>query len=225
MRRLRPLALILSLLLAALIAVGVDALLTGMLHLDGLADSGDGLVPPLPRARRLAVMADPAVGAFGLASVLAAYAPQLVLSSPSVRCTDSVLPYSQAAGVEVTTRKGLSEEGFAADAGKSDKHLAKVLALGEPAALCTHGPVLPTVLAELTRRTPKGRERTMLSRLARAAALTQAAGSARLAIESLTEMGEATGSRMTTVIQGGVSSVTALTGSTEEAQFYATKAA
>lgn len=39
-------------------------------------------------------------------------------------------------------------------------------------------------------------------RLAQAAALTEGAGSARLAIESLTEMGEATGSRMTTVIQG-----------------------
>ncbi len=57
-------------LLAALIAVGVDALLTGMLHLDGLADSADGLLPPVDRARRLAIMATPDIGAFGVVTVL-----------------------------------------------------------------------------------------------------------------------------------------------------------
>jgi adenosylcobinamide-GDP ribazoletransferase len=54
-------------LVAAVVAVAVDAAVTGMLHLDGVADSGDGLLPPLDRARRLAVMASPEVGAFGVA--------------------------------------------------------------------------------------------------------------------------------------------------------------
>jgi len=53
-------------LVAALLAVAVDAALTGMLHLDGLADSADGLLPPLDRRRRLEVMATPDVGAFGV---------------------------------------------------------------------------------------------------------------------------------------------------------------
>lgn len=57
-------------LLAAVLAVGTDAALTGMLHLDGLADSADGLLPPVERARRLAIMATPDVGAFGLIAVL-----------------------------------------------------------------------------------------------------------------------------------------------------------
>ena len=39
-----------------------------MLHFDGLVDSADGLLPPLDRGRRLAVMADPDVGAFGVAA-------------------------------------------------------------------------------------------------------------------------------------------------------------
>jgi adenosylcobinamide-GDP ribazoletransferase len=56
---------------AAGLAVAADALLTGALHLDGLADSADGLLPHLDGPdRRRAVMAAPDVGAFGLVAVL-----------------------------------------------------------------------------------------------------------------------------------------------------------
>lgn len=57
-------------LVAATLAVVADAALTGMLHLDGLADAGDGLLPPLDRPRRLLVMADPHTGAFGMVVVV-----------------------------------------------------------------------------------------------------------------------------------------------------------
>lgn len=57
---------------AAALAVAADLAVTGMLHLDGLADSADGLLPHLTRARRLAVMAEPAVGAYGVAVVAVA---------------------------------------------------------------------------------------------------------------------------------------------------------
>jgi adenosylcobinamide-GDP ribazoletransferase len=57
-------------LVAAALAVAADAVLTGMLHLDGLADAADGLLPPLDRARRLTVMATPDVGAFGVVAVV-----------------------------------------------------------------------------------------------------------------------------------------------------------
>jgi adenosylcobinamide-GDP ribazoletransferase len=56
-------------LVAAGVVVAADLALTGLLHADGLADTGDGLLPPLARERRLAVMAAPDTGAFG-ASVL-----------------------------------------------------------------------------------------------------------------------------------------------------------
>ncbi len=54
---------------AAGVALAADAVLTGYLHLDGLADAGDGLLAPMAPARRLEVMADPAVGAFGAITV------------------------------------------------------------------------------------------------------------------------------------------------------------
>jgi adenosylcobinamide-GDP ribazoletransferase len=56
-------------LIAGAIAVVADLALTGLLHFDGLADSGDGLLAPLTRERRLAAMADPAIGAFGALTV------------------------------------------------------------------------------------------------------------------------------------------------------------
>src|SRR5687767_11737717 len=54
---------------AAVLAVVADLTVTGMLHVDGMADSADGLLPPADRARRLEIMADPSVGAFGVTAV------------------------------------------------------------------------------------------------------------------------------------------------------------
>jgi adenosylcobinamide-GDP ribazoletransferase len=55
---------------AAGIALACDVALTGYLHLDGLADAADGLLPPMERERRLEVMRDPAVGAFGAVTLV-----------------------------------------------------------------------------------------------------------------------------------------------------------
>lgn len=57
---------------AAALVVALDLGLTGMLHLDGLADAADGLLPHLAPERRLAVMREPSLGAFGLATAAVA---------------------------------------------------------------------------------------------------------------------------------------------------------
>jgi adenosylcobinamide-GDP ribazoletransferase len=54
-------------LVAAGLVVAADLAVTGLLHLDGLVDCADGLVPLVPRERRLAIMAEPTVGAYGVA--------------------------------------------------------------------------------------------------------------------------------------------------------------
>jgi cobalamin 5'-phosphate synthase/cobalamin synthase len=59
-------------LLAAALVVAADLALTGALHFDGLLDSADGLLPHLRRDQRLAVMADPHVGAFAVAAGVSA---------------------------------------------------------------------------------------------------------------------------------------------------------
>src|SRR5690606_22375480 len=102
-------------LVAAVVAVAADAALTGMLHLDGLADSADGLLPPLPRDRRLAVMAAPDVGALGVVALvlalgarvaaLAALRPDVALvaglwagSRAAMALTMALVPYARDRG-------------------------------------------------------------------------------------------------------------------------------
>ena len=54
---------------AAVLVVLADLALTGMLHVDGLADSADGLLPHASPAQRLTIMKTPDVGAFGVVAV------------------------------------------------------------------------------------------------------------------------------------------------------------
>lgn len=108
-------------LVAAVLAVVVDAWLTGMLHLDGLADSADGLLPPVPAAQRLAIMAAPDVGSFGVVALVvvlsarlagfASQAPDVLLvvglwaaARAGMAVTMAVVPYA---------RPGGAAEGFA----------------------------------------------------------------------------------------------------------------
>lgn len=72
---------------SAAVTVAADALLTGALHLDGVADAADGLLAHLPRERRLEVMAEPAIGAFGqvsLSGLLLLRAGALAEAGPSI---------------------------------------------------------------------------------------------------------------------------------------------
>lgn len=55
---------------SAVIVVILDVILTGGLHYDGVADSGDGLIAPMDKELRLKAMAEPALGAFGVLSLL-----------------------------------------------------------------------------------------------------------------------------------------------------------
>lgn len=102
---------------SAAVTLAADLALTGGLHADGLADAADGLlVPHASRERRLAVMADPAVGAFGMVTTLAVLLVRfaaLVVMAPSLpllagiwcasrtlmAVTVRVVPYARAEGI------------------------------------------------------------------------------------------------------------------------------
>jgi 8-oxo-dGTP diphosphatase len=84
-----------------------------------------------------------------LVPVLAAYGVTRVVTSPSVRCLDTVLPYAVATGLGTRLKAGLSEEGFAERPERATHHLTRLLERGEAAVACSHGPVLPALFEQL----------------------------------------------------------------------------
>ena len=101
---------------AAAVVIVADLAVTGMLHLDGLVDSADGLLPPLDRERRLEVMADPRAGAFGVGAAgavlllrwasLAVLAPRPLLlgglwcaSRAAMALATTTVPYARPSGL------------------------------------------------------------------------------------------------------------------------------
>jgi 8-oxo-(d)GTP phosphatase len=87
--------------------------------------------------------------AAALVPILAAFGVTRVVTSPSVRCLDTILPYAVATGYGTHIKVGLSEEGFAKRPRRATHHLRQLLERGEPAVLCSHGPVLPVLLEQL----------------------------------------------------------------------------
>ena len=140
-------------LVPAALAVATDLVLTGMLHVDGLADSADGLLPHLSRERRLQVMSEPDVGAFGLAATVAvlllrfaafgALRPDIALvvgvwcvSRSLMVAAMLVLPYARPTGGLATAFLGgrVAGSALAASAGAAAGASLAVWAGGTPAA-------------------------------------------------------------------------------------------
>ena len=101
----------------------------------GTWSGGDDRLRPLDRAGRQR--------ALQIGPLLAAYDVRRVVSSDAVRCADTVAPYAQARGIRLRLRPGLSEEGHQADPAPSLGSLGRLISRARPAALCSHGPVLP----------------------------------------------------------------------------------
>ncbi|GAC1477013.1 MAG: adenosylcobinamide-GDP ribazoletransferase [Acidimicrobiales bacterium] len=127
--------------IGAVLAVVADLAVTGMLHFDGVCDAADGLLPPLDRARRLAVMASPEIGAFGLATgivVLGLRGACLAAVAPSPVLLAGLWAFSRTAMVAIAVglpyaRPGGLAAGFLPRGGRAV--LVPVVAAGTAAAL------------------------------------------------------------------------------------------
>jgi 8-oxo-dGTP diphosphatase len=82
----------------------------------------------------------------GLLEQLAPYSVERIVSSPFLRCTQTVAPLSRELGVPIENRPEL-EEG--ASRGET---LALLRELGDAAVLCTHGDVLENLFGEAGRK-------------------------------------------------------------------------
>ncbi|WP_372237667.1 NUDIX hydrolase [Rothia nasimurium] len=85
--------------------------------------------------------------ALAVGRLLEAWAPERIISSPWVRCMQTVYPYSKAFGISIKEKRALTEAHHA----RSPKQTRKVVESlfekrDKSVVLCTHRPVLPTVL-------------------------------------------------------------------------------
>ena len=94
--------------------------------------------------------------ALAVADLLAAWAPKKVASSPWTRCMQTVSPYANRNTVGVKTVGELTEHAVKRNPEKARKAIAALLGKRRSQAVCTHRPVLPSVLAELRDRLPSG---------------------------------------------------------------------
>lgn len=88
---------------------------------------------------------DGAAQAANLATALPAYRPEALLSSPSARCVETLAPYAARTRAEIRIEPLLSEESQ-----DPQKTPALVRDIPGPAAVCSHGKVLPAVIWELS---------------------------------------------------------------------------
>jgi adenosylcobinamide-GDP ribazoletransferase len=131
--------------MAAALVVVADLGITGMLHFDGLVDSADGLLPPLAPRRRLEVMADPAIGAFGVAvgatgvlvrwAALAALRPGILLLAGLWCLSRTIMAMVVRTQRYVRGDAGLARPFGAAESGRHRSRRLPALGLGTALAM------------------------------------------------------------------------------------------
>lgn len=84
-----------------------------------------------------------------LVPLLDAYGITRVVTSDAERCVQTVRRYAKSIEARVVGDHALSEEGHAERVGRTRSHARRLATSTEPIVVCTHRPVLPTVLAAI----------------------------------------------------------------------------
>ncbi|OMH24398.1 NUDIX hydrolase [Tersicoccus phoenicis] len=93
--------------------------------------------------------------AHALADLLVAWRPQKIVTSPWLRCIQTISPYAKAHGVKVSTEPALTEASARLKPRRAAAAIEKVLEKSRPMAVCTHRPVLPIILATMAAHAPR----------------------------------------------------------------------
>ena len=84
-----------------------------------------------------------------LPELLDAFDPGSVMSSPWERCRATIEPLATIEGLKIRTKDELTEAGHAEHPSRTAAVIDRVLAQALPTVVCTHRPVLPTVIASV----------------------------------------------------------------------------
>lgn len=84
--------------------------------------------------------------ALALPPLLDAFDPASVVSSPWERCRATVAPLAKIEGLKVRTKDELTEAGHTEHPSRTAAVIERVLRQARPTVVCTHRPVLPTII-------------------------------------------------------------------------------
>ncbi|QEO09351.1 NUDIX hydrolase [Protaetiibacter larvae] len=121
-------------------------------------DGPDASRPLMQRGRDQALSVAPGVAAFRPASLL---------SSPAERCVSTIAPTARLTGLPVKEKAAISQDEYRSGGAEVRKVVQSRIRKAESVVLCSHGPVLPQIIAAVAAETGTAGS----SRLQRAAAL------------------------------------------------------
>ncbi|MDO5662066.1 MAG: NUDIX hydrolase [Brachybacterium sp.] len=84
--------------------------------------------------------------AAALRPLIAAFAPKSVVTSPWKRCLKTVEPFAREGGMDISTKQALTEADTKERPSRTAEILERLLRDARPTVLCTHRPVLPTII-------------------------------------------------------------------------------
>ncbi len=91
--------------------------------------------------------------AVNVAPAIAAYRPTKLVSSPAARCLSTMEPLAAITGLAVKPAVDISQDSYESDDAKVRALVQRRLAKGRTIVLCSHGPVLPDIIAAVAKET------------------------------------------------------------------------
>lgn len=90
-----------------------------------------------------------------LVPLLASFGPKKLISSPWVRCFNTIQPYAKNRNLPIIERSQLSENGNKKGPKRTRNVISDIIQDGKSTLLCSHRPALPTILNELGKHANK----------------------------------------------------------------------
>lgn len=91
--------------------------------------------------------------AASVAPAIAAYRPRRLLTSPATRCQATIQPLAELTGLPVKLAAGISQDAYENDEARVRSIVRRRLAKLGTVVLCSHGPVLPDIVAAVAKET------------------------------------------------------------------------
>lgn len=88
-----------------------------------------------------------------IAGGLAAFGPASIISSPAIRCLQTVAPLSYKLGMEIRESGKISQDKWTSEGDRVADFVASRFRKAAPVVVCSHGPVIPQIVSEILTHT------------------------------------------------------------------------